>query len=142
MPHCSARPSDSSDSPIAAATTYTLDCILICSVPFFMNSFHQRRETVLIFQPMNWIESKFAVCFAGIKLGVVKRIFSSLALSLCVESDKSNTISLISFYIDYDYNFFLESFLHDKSFNGAQNAGLFLVSTHDKKRRTCWFALT
>lgn len=38
-------------------------------------------------------------------------------LALSIESDKSSSISLISFY----YSFFLESFLHDKGFNGSRN---------------------
>lgn len=36
-----------------------------------------------------------------------------------IQSDKSTIISLISFH--NDYNFFLESFLHDKSVNDTQN---------------------
>lgn len=81
---------------------------------------------MLIFQPVNWIESKYSVSFAWIKLGVIKRIFSFFppppfffALALCIESDKFSTVSLISFY--NDYNFFLESSRHDNSFNGARN---------------------
>lgn len=79
---------------------------------------------MIIFQPVNWIESKFSVSFARIKLGVIKRISSLFFFSLWllrIESDKSTTISLISFHNDYNYNFFLECFLHDKSFSGAQN---------------------
>lgn len=38
---------------------------------------------MLIFQPVNWIESKYSVSFARIKLGVIKRFFfSSSSLSL------------------------------------------------------------
>lgn len=54
---------------------------------------------MLIFQPVNWIESKYCVSFAGIKLGVTKKkrkdFFFHFAPALCIESDKPSNISLI-----------------------------------------------
>lgn len=52
---------------------------------------------MLIFQPVNWIESKFSVSFARIKLGVIKRIFFSSSVHSKEKSDKPSTISLISY---------------------------------------------
>lgn len=49
---------------------------------------------MLIFHPVNWIESEFSVSFVRIKLGVIKRVFfSSFSdLSVCMESDNSRVL--------------------------------------------------
>lgn len=52
---------------------------------------------MLIFQPVNWIESKYCVSFARIKLGVTQKkdfFFFFFTPAPCEESDKSGTISL------------------------------------------------